>query len=143
MLKHSLTLIVSSAVLAVSAINPALAVPQDFVGTWVNTNPNTRAITHFVVKSTSPNNLTIQVFGKCSPTDCDWGQTTLLTYGSNVQDSDHKLATANYHPSFSRTLLTFNLNGPNRREILLQSFTQFLDNSGRQNYALQERFRRS
>lgn len=29
------------------------------------------------------------------------------------------------------------------KEVLLQSFTQFLDNSGRQNYSSQERFRRS
>lgn len=142
MLKNVLTLTACSAALAVGLANPAFATPQDFVGTWVNTNSNTRGITRFVVKSTGSNTVNVQVFGKCHPTDCDWGTTKMVTYGSNVQDKDHKFATANYNPGFSSTLLTFNLNLGNKKEITLQSFTQFLDNSGRQNYSSVEYFKR-
>ena len=142
MLKRFLSLAACSAALALGAVAPAMATPQDFVGTWVNMNPNTSGITRFVVRSTGSNTLNIRVFGKCHPTDCDWGTTQLITYGSSVQDSDHKFATANYRPGFSSTLLTFNLNVRNRRQITLQSFTQFLDNSGRQNYSSVEGFQR-
>jgi ribosomal protein L31 len=142
MSKRSLALAVSSTTLVLGLVSPALARPQDFVGTWVNTNRSTSGITRFIVTSTSPNTLRIQVFGKCHPSDCNWGTTQLITYGSNVQDRDHKFATANYRPGFSSTLLTFELNGSSRREITLRNFTQFLDKSGRQNYSSLERFRR-
>lgn len=142
MLKRTLTLASATTALALGLVSPVLAAPQDFVGTWVNTNPNTRGITRLVVTSTGANTLSVQAFGKCHPTDCDWGTTQLITYGSNVQDSDHKFATANYRPRFANTILTLNLNPHNRRQVTLQSFTQFLDSSGRQNYSSTERFTR-
>lgn len=139
MLKRSLVFATSSAVLATALISPVFAAPADFIGTWVNTNSNTRGITRLVVTNAGGNKLNIQVFGKCSPTDCDWGKESLVTYGSNVQDTNHRSATAIYKKGFSDTIVTLNVRG---RQIDLQSFTQFLDQSGRQNYSSNEVFRR-
>ncbi len=48
-------------------------------GTWLNTDANTNGVTKLIIT----NNNTIQSFGKCSPTDCDWGNTTLTDNGNN------------------------------------------------------------
>ncbi len=138
MFKRSL-IAASSIALTAAVVSPAFAAPADFVGTWVNTNSNTRGITRVIVTQAGANGLNVQVFGKCSPSDCDWGKTTLLTYGNNVQDTNHRFATANYAKGFSNTFVTFSLAG--NKQINLQSFTQFTDSSGRQNYAFQEVFK--
>jgi hypothetical protein len=139
MLKYSL-IAASSVALTAALVSPAFAAPADFVGTWVNTNSNTRGITRVVVTSAGSNALNVQVFGKCSPTDCDWGKTTLLTYGNDVQDTNHRFATASYDKGFSKTIVTFSLQ--RNKQISLQNFTQFTDKSGRQNYASQEVLKR-
>ncbi|BAZ30145.1 hypothetical protein NIES4074_26010 [Cylindrospermum sp. NIES-4074] len=137
MLKRSLTLAASSVALAAALVNPAVAAPADFVGTWVNKNPETRGVTRLVITSAGGNNLKIQVFGQCQPTDCDWGTAPLVTYGVNVQDTNHTYATTNYKKGFANSLLTFSYGG---KEIMLQGYTQFVDNSGRQNYYSREYF---
>lgn len=138
MLKRSLTIAAITA-LATTLVSPALAAPADFVGTWVNKDANTRGVTRLVVTSAGGNKLNIQVFGKCHPTDCEWGTKPLVTYGINVQDPNHNYATANYNQGFSNSLLTFSYGGS---EVLFQGYTQFLDNSGRQNYYSREYFQR-
>ncbi|QSJ16545.1 hypothetical protein JYQ62_33350 [Nostoc sp. UHCC 0702] len=139
MLKRSLTLAAASVALTSALVSPAMAAPADFIGTWVNKDANTRGVTRLVVTSAGGNQLKIQVFGQCHPTDCDWGTTSLITYGLNVQDSDHKYATADYNKGFANSFLTFSATG---KEVMLQGYTQFLDNSGRQNYYSREYFQR-
>lgn len=139
MLKRSLTIAAATTVLAAALVSPALAAPADFVGTWVNKDANTRGVTRLVVTSAGGNNLNIQVFGKCHPTDCEWGTKPLVTYGINIQDTNHNYATANYNQGFSNSLLSLSYGGS---EVMLQGYTQFLDNSGRQNYYSRDYFQR-
>jgi hypothetical protein len=121
----------------------AKANPQDFVGTWVNTDSDTGGVTRLVITSVAgSDDLMIQVFGRCHPSDCDWGSTDLVTYGSSVQDPDHTQGTAQYQKGYANTLLTLQLRGMARDRINLQSFTEFTDSSHRENYALQEQFER-
>lgn len=49
-------------------------------GTWVNVDANTRGLTKAVITG---NNTKIQVWGSCSPTDCDWKQTRMSGSGNN------------------------------------------------------------
>ena len=142
MLKRSITIATCGTLFAAGLVAPALAAPQDFVGNWVNVDSNTRGITRFVVTAPQPNTLKVQVFGKCHPTDCAFGTTQFITYGNSVQDTNHKEGTATYRQSFANDFLTFALEGANKNQILLQSFTQFTDNSARQNYFAQYRFKR-
>lgn len=139
MFKRVLTLATSSAALMVTLAAPSFAAPADYVGTWVNKNPNTRSVTRFVVKKVGADKLAVQVFGKCHPTDCNWGSARLITYGTSVQDASGAYGTAAYDQGFSRSLLTFNRAG---QDVMMQGFTQFVDNSGRQNYYMREYFKR-
>jgi hypothetical protein len=140
MFKRSLAIAAASTALTAALVSPTLAAPADFVGTWVNKDPNTRGVTRLVVTSAGGNKLNIQVFGQCHPTDCKWGTKPLLTYGINVQDTNHNYATANYNQGFANSFLTFSYGGS---EVMLQKYTQFLDNSGRQNYYSREYFKRA
>lgn len=140
MLKRSLAVAAVGTVLSIGSITPSLAAPRDFVGTWVNTNSNTRGITKLVVRRAGGNRLVVRVFGSCSPRDCDWGRARLTTYGSSVQDRNHRSATTTYNMNFANTFLTINLRGRDR--MSLQSFTQFKDNSNRQNYTSRAVFRK-
>lgn len=138
MLKQSLTLAIASLALATTLVSPAIAAPADFIGTWVNKDSNTRGVTRLVITSAG-NKLNIQVFGQCHPQDCDWGTVPLVTYGVNVQDTNHSYASANYNQNFANRFLTFGHAG---KEIMLQGYTQFLDNSNRQNFYSREYFQK-
>lgn len=135
----ALTRTALTAFAALTLASPAHAAPTDFVGTWTNTNANTRGITRVVFYPNNDGTLTVQVFGKCSPTDCDWGKAGVLTYGTGVSDANHFTASALYAKGFSNTTLVMNVKGS---RLNVQSLTQFIDGSGRQNYASQETFRR-
>lgn len=141
MFKRILTVATATAALGATMGQAAMAKPADFLGTWVNTNSNTRGITKLVVKKAAGNKLQIRVFGQCQPKDCDWGQSRLITYGKNVGDKDHTAATTRYRKRFANTLLTMKLNG-RRNLINLNSFTQFTDRSNRQNYFSVANFRK-
>jgi hypothetical protein len=129
LLKYALAM---TTALAVTAINtPAFAGSANtMVGTWVNTEKNTRGITKIIITE-SGNQYEIQAFGSCSPTDCDWGKSALTTYGDNVGDATHKAGTALFNPGFSQTILSVKQSG---NQIALDGFTRFTDSSARQNY---------
>jgi hypothetical protein len=59
---------------------------SDFTGTWVNTDPNTSGITKVSIQA-SGSNVTLQAWGKCHPSDCDWGTVNAISYGSNVSSA--------------------------------------------------------
>ena len=116
--------------------------PQDFAGSWINVDPHTNGITRIDIEQLPSGALEARVFGKCHPSDCDWGSEPLITYGSSITDSDHTAATVSYDFGWSRQILTLQLERelPVER-IQLMAFAQFTDRSGRQNthhaYALE------
>ena len=83
--------------------------------------------------------MTVQVFGRCHPNDCDWGSAQMVTYGTTVSDSNHFTATAVYAKGFATTTLVMNFT---RGRLDVQALTQFTDGSGRQNYASRDAFAR-
>jgi beta-lactam-binding protein with PASTA domain len=46
-----------------------------FIGTWVNVDTNTRTITKVQIRRDG-GQMAIHMWGKCHPTDCDWGEVT-------------------------------------------------------------------
>ena len=46
---------------------------ERFVGTWLNVDKNTDNVTKIVIAEID-NYLSIRVWGKCHPDDCDWGK---------------------------------------------------------------------
>lgn len=53
-------------------------------GTWVNDDPDTRGI-HAVVVDTVRDTVTVRPFGRCHPTDCDWGANWVVYEGQPVR----------------------------------------------------------
>ena len=118
---------------ALPAMAPAMASPQNHIGNWVNVNANTRSITHFVVSRRilpfPQAHQNVRVFGKCHPTDCDWGTATLSTSGNT--------STATFNPGFAIKKLYFVWEG---NRVQVRESTHFTDKSGRKDYFDSETF---
>lgn len=69
-------------------------------GTWKNEDSSTRNITKVVIKNNN-----VQIFGSCSPQDCDWGKTA-LTYDGSTRIGKRYIA--EYDQGFAkRTLMIY------------------------------------
>ncbi|HEV2913128.1 MAG TPA: PASTA domain-containing protein, partial [Pyrinomonadaceae bacterium] len=51
---------------------PSVAPPAPFAGRWINVDPNTRSNTRIDILQ-KDTQLKVHAWGKCHPTDCDWG----------------------------------------------------------------------
>jgi len=72
----------------VVATAPAFVCAQDPLrGEWVNVDPNTRGVTRLLLtprcedRGERAGTWTLRMFGSCTPTDCDWGDTTARLRG--------------------------------------------------------------
>ena len=129
----------ATAAAGLATATPAQAAPSPFVGTWINSDPNTRGIVRLRITQ-GVHGLGVQVFGACVPTPCDWGLEGLTTYGDNVSDPDHKFGTAAYSFDFKQTAMTFQLLDANT--LLVDDYSMFTDGSGRENYHTREIFKK-
>jgi hypothetical protein len=102
-----------------------------FIGNWVNTDPGTRDVTRVVVTPAGPNQVKVQVFGQCHPTDCDWGIEMGHGYADSVASNDVRIVTARFNPGFKKSLVILRLAPAGLRYTILSDFT---DNSGRTDY---------
>ena len=64
--------IVVLALLALAFATAASAQVDRFSGYWNNVDPETRGITALEIAVTGTT-VSVQAWGKCHPTDCDWG----------------------------------------------------------------------
>jgi photosystem II stability/assembly factor-like uncharacterized protein len=104
--------------------------PQDFVGYWINDDTTTGGITKIFIKIVGED-FNVQAFGKCHPTDCDWGISTTKT-----SDASDGMLELSWVFSFFTEKLTIKLIDKNHAEIDYK--THFTDNSGRQDYEIKE-----
>lgn len=120
---------------------PAQIVPHDFtpaaavalaplVGTWNNVDHATRDIVKIQITAVGTA-LHVDVFGACSPTPCNWGNVSAIAYAANVSSTPAVAFTAHYSFSFSQVVVVGHISGKN---LILETFTQFTDGSGRSNY---------
>ena len=86
------------ALITFSLFSFALPANAGIDGTWKNENSSTRNITKVVIS-----NNTVQIFGSCSPKDCDWGKTA-LTYKDDTRIG--KRYVAEYDQGFAKRMLT-------------------------------------
>jgi thiol-disulfide isomerase/thioredoxin len=109
------------------AIAPALA---PFTGSWVNTNPATSGITKLQVESI-PGEVTVHAWGRCHPSDCDWGATPITRYADGVLR-----ARWDHHFEFVDQELTLVSDG----RLRVTTRTYFTDLSQRKDYTRTEYF---
>ena len=138
----------------VGAAGPASASPVPprasgvLLGTWVNTNPNTRSVKQVVIAPTLNGAVTVDAFGACTPRLCEWGRVPAIIYGVSVSSA----AGANFQSNqrfllrgreWSRTTLLGSVTVTQfGLRLTLRELTVFTDHSGRKNYTVTETFAR-
>ena len=100
---------------------------------WLNPDANTRGLTRLLIAQ-SDKQLTVNGWGKCHPTDCEWGPVELQMLGDHVEDDRLTYGFATWDHKFSVVHLTMKFEN---QEMLVQSYTIFKDGSGRANYRSQ------
>jgi hypothetical protein len=110
-----------------------LANIDQFSGSWTNTDPNTNGISKLdiAIMGTSAQ---VQGWGKCHPTDCDWGTVQAQAFASGVSSdlaSGADTLIAVFDAGFSETTLVIE---PAGDRLKVDSYDRFTDNSGRSNY---------
>jgi|GEM_PF-764127 len=63
-----------------------------YAGNWYNNDVNTNGITQLNVTATSTNAISVQGWGRCSPTDCVWGTGTGTVSGTSITVSNFSSA---------------------------------------------------
>ncbi len=123
--------------------NGASANIGQFTGQWVNLNPMTQGVTRIVI-STPGGPVRVHAFGQCSPTDCDWGAVDGRPFGphpgANALGATQSIM-ARINAGFANKFLVIERIGPDRLQVKV--FTDFIDNSGRQDYVRTHTFRRA
>ena len=99
------------------------------LGIWKNIDTATRDLLKIKIEGTS-SGIVVEAFGACAPSPCKWGYVRGLAYALTVSASPAIAFTAQYTFSFAHVILIGYLHG---RELLVETFTQFTDCSGRSN----------
>src|SRR5579859_130224 len=96
---------------------------DDFVGNWVNVDANTNGMTRLQIAKVDAATLSYHGFGKCEPTDCDWGVI-------NVPFTAGKTSGI-YQFRFKTTQITIQRTGDLMTAIV---FDHYAPNDGRQDH---------
>ena len=122
-------------VLVVALSCSAYAAIGQFEGKWKNVDPNTRGLTTLDI-GVSGDRVNVHAWGKCHPTDCDWGTVDATAYAPSVDahlPRDAHALTAVFTTNFSESLLVINPVGGHKLRV--EVLTRFTDNSGRSAYS--------
>jgi hypothetical protein len=115
---------------AAAAAAQAVVSSAPLVGTWSACNKKTRDIVRVVITASGAS-LSVQVFGACTPTPCDWGVVGGTAYAVDVGSTDAIAFTAQYKFSFKTAIVTGLLD---QGSLILETYNTFTDGSGRSNY---------
>jgi hypothetical protein len=127
---------------------PPKASPALF-GTWVNTNSSSNSVKQVVVSPLRTGTVSVDAFGACVPTFCEWGSVPAIVYGTNVSATSGASFQTNQRflsgdTEWSRTTLLGNVVRTKvGLRLTLRELTVFEDGSGRRNYNVTETFARS
>jgi hypothetical protein len=122
--------------------NPPLLV-AGALGSWTNLHPSGGLVKVTIGGTqTSP---TVEAFGQCSPTPCDWGTVRSISYGSSVSSTVGTTALAPYSFGFKNAQLVIRywLTATGDERLTVTTYNEFTDGSGRSNYVKTETFARS
>lgn len=140
-MKIVLSMVAASLLLLISLSTCSASLAQ-FAGDWNNVDPNTGGITKLSI-AISGASANVHAWGKCHPTDCDWGSVNAFAFAPDVSSdpvSQAQALMATFVTSFSETTLFINAQGS---QLIVQSYTRFIDNSGRSNYGSSDVFKKS
>jgi len=123
---------------------PATPVPPPpsaaLAGTWVNVNHATNSVVDIWVAA-STKGITVDGFGACTPTPCEFGRIPGTVFGPNVSAKIGTAFAAQWNFGFKRTVFLATYSAPRKVPTLtVQEFSTFTDGSGRFNYTRTETF---
>jgi hypothetical protein len=129
---------------SVSVMPSCIAQPED--GNWVNTDSGTRSLTRIQLRFVCQDQVLngelyppgppwyMHIFGKCHPTDCDWGEV-----GAQRLSSGHIFAT--YNQGFARRYVYAKMSMYRPGQLWVYTWNDFTD-PARPDYEVQNWFRR-
>ena len=104
------------------------------VGEWKNIDPNTGGITKVIV-TIENNELAISAFGKCHPTDCEWGKVKAHEIAASVDNEDNILPfdyfLAIWEMGYSKKILKITIETGPKPYLQIETITLFNDDSER------------
>lgn len=103
---------------------------KNLLGKWNNCDKNTRGLLRLVL-GTKGSSLTVQGFGACTPTPCDWGVVGGFAYGDSVVATEAIAFSARYDFTFKETIVTGHLDNGT---LIVETYDKFKDGSGRSDY---------
>lgn len=114
---------------AASTIKPAQILAEPLLGCWTNGNGSVRDLARITI-STRRGTLIVEAVGTLNTESCDWGAISGIAYTSSVGSVPAVAFSAQYTFHSSHVILIGHLQG---KRLLVETFTQFTDNSGRAN----------
>ena len=113
---------------------------ERFLGEWQNVDGRTRGLPKLAIVRDPEAGLTIQAWGACHPTDCDWGKVPLQLLGDSISAVDLHYGFCQWDHGFANNYMTLRYDG---EELSVDVYDVFKDDSNRSNYHKTYRFRRS
>lgn len=99
---------------------------NNFYGFWVNEDTDTPSITKIDIQKIG-DSIYVHMWGKCYPTDCDWGAET-----TDISDAVDGILNITWDHGFAIRTQDLILLSDGRLKVI--TFTHFTDNSGRPDY---------
>jgi hypothetical protein len=103
--------------------------PAPLVGTWTNLDSDPRDLVMVLIADRG-NSITVETFGAGDYTPSNWGPVTGIAYAANLGGAPAVAFSAQYTFSNTHVILIGHLQG---NRLLIETFTQFTDGSGRPN----------
>ncbi len=132
--------------------HPAVDYPQGLppapvsgmFGTWKNTSASP-ALDSLKVSPGAGGAPLVQAFGACSPTPCDMGTVTGITYGPSISSTTGRTVLAPYSFGFKnqQLVISYSRGRDGSESITVAHYSEFTDGSGRSNYTRREKFVRA
>ena len=116
-------------------------------GTWVNTNAGSHSVKQIVIKGLRGGNISVDAFGSCSPSWCEWGSVPAIVYGPSVSSTSGLNFQSNQaflsgKSEWSRTQLQGHCYKTRTGvRLSVRELTVFEDGSNRKNFTQTETFK--
>ena len=115
-----------------SSTTPPTESENNFYGFWVNEDTDTPGITKVDIDKVG-DTILVHIWGKCEPTDCDWGIET-----TDISDASDGTLNIVWDQGFAIKTQELILLSDGRLKV--KTFCHFTDNSGRPDYESIEYF---
>ncbi|MAH88327.1 MAG: hypothetical protein CMF26_06970 [Kiloniella sp.] len=122
---NKLSVIATGTLASILLASTAQAGLNDLRGAWINVDENTRGITKVVIGGEGAS-ATLNTWGACHPSDCNWGEVAAMPLASSVSASPLSAdrIMAHYSKSHATSLISAYMHGD---ALIIENATDFND----------------